>query len=927
MRRSRFHLLLHLPALAGLLLAGCSTHSMPDALPAVQGASGAVHGGQQPISGVNIQLYAVGTSGDGSPATPLLTTSVVTDGNGYFNITGLYTCPSASTLVYIVGTGGSPAPGLTNPQIALMAAIGPCSTLTPSTFININELTTVAAVYSLAPFLSSYSAVGSGPSDASALTSAFITAGYFANINTGTTPGATVPPGYSVPVAQIDTIADLLAACINSAGGAAGSGTICGAFFHLVQPSGGPAPTDAIGALLDLANNPTANTAALYNLIPAASPFQPTQPIVPVDFALRLTAPSAFTVAPSSLTFASTTLGSSQPAQSVTVTNGTSGPISIGSAQITGVDAADFTSAFGAGSDCSAIVPANSSCTIDVTFTPTGSGSRAAYLVLANSSPNPSIAIALAGNATPGNTGPILLSSNVLYFDTAYTANSVVLTNTGATAVNFSSFTFSASGFSQSNTCGSSLAPAASCLLTVTPQKGTTPASTSTLTLADDAVNGPQTVTLLFNSNPAYTPEFDFGHYSVGRYGSSSLYIPGQSVGGTFTFTLSGPNANEFSFANNSSVLSTTCTFTRFANYCNQFVYFIPSSLGTAIGYFTVQGGGVTTAPQAALFGEGDPAGVDFDFFAYGGASAQHLNTLALPSAAIGSSTTAQFQVTSTGTVSGITYQPPVLSGPNAADFSVTSASGVYTVTFKASSAGNELAFLSETDSTGTVTRTLALTATGTTPVPVLTSSDSLFFSGIPIGTTSPPQSITVQAYQNHPIQATITPTYSGGSQPFVFVGPSSCAATPCTLKIAYSPQSSADSSATVYVVATDTVGNVSGNIQAQGQVATYALVRPNPTSLSFPATVDGTSSAAQPVTLTNIGSVPLQLSFGLLDSPTLFKLSNNCPPTLAVNASCTLNVTFAPTGTGAGTVYDTVAIYGGADTQYVDLTAQQVSH
>ena len=70
-----------------------------------------MHGGQQPITGSTIQLYAVGGGGDGTASTPLLTQTVVTDTNGGFNITNDYTCPTASTLVYIAASGGNPGYG------------------------------------------------------------------------------------------------------------------------------------------------------------------------------------------------------------------------------------------------------------------------------------------------------------------------------------------------------------------------------------------------------------------------------------------------------------------------------------------------------------------------------------------------------------------------------------------------------------------------------------------------------------------------------------------------------------------------------------------------------------------------------------------------------------------------------------------------
>src|SRR3984957_13130725 len=122
---------------------------------------GMVHGGSQPISGATIQLYAAGTTGYGTGATALLSTPVTSDASGSFSITGDYTCPSSTSQLYLVAMGGNPglAAGTNNAASVLMAALGPCSlhggqlTLDPNLFISINEVTTVASVFLLAPFL------------------------------------------------------------------------------------------------------------------------------------------------------------------------------------------------------------------------------------------------------------------------------------------------------------------------------------------------------------------------------------------------------------------------------------------------------------------------------------------------------------------------------------------------------------------------------------------------------------------------------------------------------------------------------------------------------------------------------------------------------------------------------------------------------
>ena len=271
-----------------VFLTGCALRpSAPNLQPTSH--SGSVRGGQQPISGATIQLYAVGTTSDGSAATPLLTQAVTSDTNGSFTITGLYTCSTADQL-YITATGGSPGlgSGATNPNAVLMAAVGPCSKLTPSLFITINEVTTVAAAYALEPYMASASAIGASSTDTSILASAFTLAAQLASLTSGSSPGNGAPLGFSVPVAQINTIANILATCINSPGGIAGDGSPCGTFFALTTPPSGPAPTDTVSALLNLARNPTLNTAALFNLATPTSVFQPADSSSPSDLSVAL---------------------------------------------------------------------------------------------------------------------------------------------------------------------------------------------------------------------------------------------------------------------------------------------------------------------------------------------------------------------------------------------------------------------------------------------------------------------------------------------------------------------------------------------------------------------------------------------------------------------------------------------------------------
>jgi glucose/arabinose dehydrogenase len=253
-------------------------------------------GGQQPVSGSVIQLYAVSNTADGAASTLLLTGSVTSNSLGQFTITNLYTCPSATTLVYITATGGNP--GLAsgnNANLSLITALGACGSLTPSTSIMIDERTTVAAVTALAPFMTSAAAIGSSAIDAAGLSAAFTLANSLASPFTGAVSGPSLPSGATAPAQQINTLANVIAACINSAGGAAGDSTTCGNLFSATTPTSASAPTNTVAALINIARDPMRNVTSLYALSSASAPFQPQLAAAPSDWTINLSgnAPAA----------------------------------------------------------------------------------------------------------------------------------------------------------------------------------------------------------------------------------------------------------------------------------------------------------------------------------------------------------------------------------------------------------------------------------------------------------------------------------------------------------------------------------------------------------------------------------------------------------------------------------------------------------
>jgi len=264
--------------------------------------SGRVHGGQNPISGARVYLMAVNTTGYGGPgiaassanmSASLLTSGagqdtmgyyVTTDSNGNFSITGDYTCPSTWANPYLYAVEGDSGSG-TNSAITLLAPVVSCPG--GSEFITVNEISTIASAYAFAGFASDPTHVSSSGSalDAISTKNAENTIQNLENANTGLA-NATTPGGNgTVPQAEIDTLANILAACINSTG--PGS-TQCSTLFSNAA-NGGAQPADTATAAVNIAHNPGANISNLIGLQTPSSPFQPTLSATP--------APNDFTIA------------------------------------------------------------------------------------------------------------------------------------------------------------------------------------------------------------------------------------------------------------------------------------------------------------------------------------------------------------------------------------------------------------------------------------------------------------------------------------------------------------------------------------------------------------------------------------------------------------------------------------------------------
>jgi parallel beta-helix repeat protein len=202
---------------------------------------------------------------------------------------------------------------------------------------------------------------------------------------------------------------------------------------------------------------------------------------------------SGVTVAPTALSFGSVTTGTTSSAQTVTVSNPTGSAAPVSSISASG----DFAQT----NTCGSSIPANGSCTVSVTFTPTATGARTGTLTVnAGGTAN---TVSLSGTGTSGGGGgsatltasPTSLSFGNEAVGSTSGSKSVTVTNTGSAAASVSSVSAGAP-FAQTNTCGSSIAAGASCTVSVTFTPTTTGAASASLTVASNATNPSLTVPL-----------------------------------------------------------------------------------------------------------------------------------------------------------------------------------------------------------------------------------------------------------------------------------------------------------------------------------------------------------------------------------------------------------------------------------------------
>ena len=238
-----------------------------------------------------------------------------------------------------------------------------------------------------------------------------------------------------------------------------------------------------------------------------------------------LNATATATPSPSSLNFGTVPLGTTSASQTLTITNSGNIPLSVSSVSSSGD--------FAAVSACSTYIPAGSTCTIAVTFTPTASGTRNGTVsVVDNATGSPqTIPVSGTGGTPMANLIPGTLNFPNQMVGTSSVAQVVTLSNSGLTPLNITNIVIGAD-FGQTNNCGGVVAAGSNCSFNVVFSPTAVGGLSESLTIFDNDPSGQQSAVLTGTGTYQLVPavalspaSLTFNNQLVGTTSASSTIL------------------------------------------------------------------------------------------------------------------------------------------------------------------------------------------------------------------------------------------------------------------------------------------------------------------------------------------------------------------------------------------------------------------
>jgi hypothetical protein len=302
--------------------------------------------------------------------------------------------------------------------------------------------------------------------------------------------------------------------------------------------------------------------------------------------------------------------------------------------------------------------------------------------------------------------------------------------------------------------------------------------------------------------------------------------------------------------------------------------------------------------------------------------------TLSFPSTTINATSPVQNITISNTSGNSVALQTPSVIG---ADFHITantcgaslgpSVGCTVAIAFTPTASGTRSGTFTITDAAGT--QTASLSGIGTSPATDGLSPLALTFAPQQITTASAAQQITLTNTGDLPLTLIAAQITSGDFTAVNACGNSLNPHSTCSINVAFQPKN---------------VGTITGQLTVSDQYRTQTVtlsgtgVAPPGVSLApfstvtFPATGVGVTAAAQTVTLTNNGGIPLLVqSIVITGDFVIVPGTNTCGSSLAVSTACTMQIAFVPTvgGPRSGTL--AVTDNAGNSPQTLSLTGTGV--
>ena len=339
-------------------------------------------------------------------------------------------------------------------------------------------------------------------------------------------------------------------------------------------------------------------------------------------------------------------------------------------------------------------------------------------------------------------------------------------------------------------------------------------------------------------------------------------------------------------------------------------------AVASSTGYFTeIAGSPFSPAGDAALLFSVPPGGQPIS----GPVATLSASALSFGSITVGNTSGPQTLTVTSGGGQALSLNTISISGADPSDFSKTDTCQTptvlqpgkfcsITVTFAPAATGPRQATLSLTDNAPDSPQLIQLTGSGVAPPPpapaVTLVPSAVSFPTTTVGTTAGPLAVTLTNSGTASLNISAV-TLGGNNSGDFSIATNTCAGAiaakaNCTFAVTFTPLAASTRTAAISI--TDDATDSPQSVQLTGTGSTPPPTAPavtlTPPILSFGTVTEGTTNGPQTLTITNSGAGTLHISSVVLGGTNAadFTMTTACSgAALAVNAACTVSLTFSP--------------------------------